>query len=104
MTKVDLYNMLSKFDNSDMIVVNDEVIIKNINLNDDYFNLHDFSDDEEIDDNFEFNKVSFAYSKDEYEIFEDESKVYITKFEQPAGCVPRYNIVAIEEKDLNAES
>ena len=65
MKKFELYEELGKFDSKDMIMVNNEVILKNNDLNDDWFELGEVSGDEEVG-NFTFQKVEhvdFKYKR-----------------------------------------
>lgn len=98
MKKKELYKMLEKFESKDMILVNNEVIVENCDLNDDWFELNDYAYDEEIGTEFEFERVNQIDFNENYEKFETDTNVYETEFSQPTGCVVRFNVLKITEK------
>jgi len=91
MKKQDIYNEINKVSSNDkdFILVNDEVIVQNSNLNDDWFCLSEYYDEEETDKEFSFEKVEYV----DGEVFarEDGSLIDVD-FKQPVGCVIRYEV------------
>ena len=98
MTKREIYKKLGQFTSKDMILINDEVIVKSIDLNDDWFELAEFGEDEEVGEDFTFKKVNHIDFKENYGKFETETHLYETQFLHPTGCVERFNV--INEKAL----
>jgi len=98
MTKDELYENLEIFSRKDMILVNDEVIVTNEDLDDDWFELSDFAGNEDIGKEFYFNLVTHVDFKDNFEKFENSENIYETTFRQPLGCVVRFEVNNIIEK------
>jgi len=91
MTKQEIYEELGKvtINERDYILVNNEVILQNLNLDDDWFEIVDYADDEETFKDYSFEKVEYVdgdlFKKEDGEVVEVE-------FKQPTGCVIRYEI------------
>ena len=98
MTKKEIYRDLEIFKSSDMLLVNNEVIIECKDLNDDWFELSEFSDEEDIGIEYSFSVVKHIDYEENYEKFEDEDNIYETEFSQPMGCIVRFNVLDIIEK------
>jgi len=93
MTKLEIYEQLEEFESNDMILVNNEIILQNKDLNDDWFELSDYADDEEIEKEYNFVKVEHIDFKENFEVFsDDEGNIYETCYSRPTGCVARFSV------------
>lgn len=98
MTKKEIYKELEQFSTKDMILINNEVVVDSKNLDDDWFELSDYADDEETGNDYSFSAVKHIDFKDNYDRFETDDYIYETDFKEPNGCVVRFNVTNIIEK------
>lgn len=91
MKKQEIYDELNKATNAvkDFVLVNDEAILQNVDLNDEWLGLTDYSDDEETFKSYSFEKVNYV----DGDVFKKEDGTVIdVDFKQPDGCVIRYEV------------